>query len=142
MIMLDRMMFGGGWLPLGKRRRRQEDGFRQEVNSTFTSNVNAFHTALKTQYPRFSESIEEPSGCAEVVAAICICAEQTFTESAATHKALGSACYIALDAYSGSHLERDVKDEIARIPPRDYRDVTGVLKLVQIIKTHRLRIKT
>ncbi|KAJ7710259.1 hypothetical protein B0H14DRAFT_704231 [Mycena olivaceomarginata] len=109
-----------------------------------TSNADAFQTALKTKYPRFSESIKEPSGRAEMVAAICICAEQTFTESAATHKALGPACYIALNAYTGSDLERDVKDEITRIPPQDYRDIKDeiVPKLVQIIKTHRLRIKT
>jgi len=119
-------------------------------NLTFRTNVAAFKTSLQTRYPGILNSMERPSGCAAVVAALCICAEQTFTQSASTLAAFGPACSIALDAYLGSDLERDVKTEIARIPPQDYPKVTEkdrhrtkniVPKLVEIIKTHRLRIK-
>ncbi|KAF8135879.1 hypothetical protein K438DRAFT_761539 [Mycena galopus ATCC 62051] len=100
------------------------------------ANVEAFVAALTRKYPHITESLCTQTGLAEAIAAVSICAEQTFTESAATRKEMGPACSVALDAYVGSDLERDMKNEIARIPPKD----DWHAKLVEIIITHRLRI--
>ncbi|KAJ7891637.1 hypothetical protein B0H14DRAFT_2687837 [Mycena olivaceomarginata] len=106
--------------------------------SAADTNVETFITVLETKYPRITESLQTQAGRAEAIAAVSICAEQTFIEFTATSKALGPACFVALDAYVGSDLERDVKDEIARILPEDKK--MFVSKLIEIIKTHRLRI--
>ncbi|KAJ7813619.1 hypothetical protein B0H14DRAFT_2852568, partial [Mycena olivaceomarginata] len=100
------------------------------------ANVEAFVAALTRKYPRITEFLSIPTSRAEAIAAVSICAEQTFTESTATRKEMGPACSVALDAYVGSNLEREVKNEIARIPPED----DWHAKLVEIIITHRLRI--
>jgi len=96
------------------------------------------------------ESIWTHSGRAAVLAAICICVEQTFTESSAHESAFSSAFSTALDAYLGSALQGDVNRGIARFTLQDYKEVLDphggsstkkiVPKLVEVIKTHRLRI--
>lgn len=75
------------------------------------------------------------------VSAICIVAEQTFTESAAISKVLRRACSVALKAYLGSDLERDVKRAIAQVPPEDLvRDGPSIPKLVEITRSRCLRM--
>ncbi|KAJ7795291.1 hypothetical protein B0H14DRAFT_2621067 [Mycena olivaceomarginata] len=97
------------------------------------TNVKAFMIALILKHPflMLSSRTRTQEARAELVAAICIVAEQTFTESAATSNTLWRVGFLTLKAYLGSDLERDVKGYFAR----DELD-----KLVEIIRTNRLRI--
>jgi len=85
------------------------------------------------------------------VVAICICTEQTFIEAAAHPGTFGAAFSAALDTYFGSTLQNAVNRAIAKLSPQDYKEVVDphggpstrkvVSELVEIIKTHRLRIR-
>nr|GAT48550.1 predicted protein [Mycena chlorophos] len=91
----------------------------------------------------------------EAIAAACICIDQTFMEASACAADFPAAFQIALDAYfSVEHTPRSiVNKEIAKFSPQDYREVVdpgsseqqltrkAVLKLVEIIKAHRLRLR-
>ncbi|KAJ6585477.1 hypothetical protein B0H19DRAFT_1059699 [Mycena capillaripes] len=71
--------------------------------------------------------------------AICICAEQTFTEASAQRQAFGPACSAALDAYLGSPLEESVNREIANSVPDFYSDLMAA-QMGELIPSHRLRM--
>jgi hypothetical protein len=72
--------------------------------------------------------------------AICICAEQTFTEASAMKEAFSPAFSAALDVYLASSLREDVNREIAALSDQDYKDEDKIVtKLVQIIESHPLR---
>jgi hypothetical protein len=77
--------------------------------------------------------------------AICICAEQTFSEASATVAGFSPAFSAALDAYLASSLREDVNREIAALSDQDYKEEDNfgtrkfVTKLVRIIESHPLR---
>ncbi|KAJ7139166.1 hypothetical protein C8R44DRAFT_764001 [Mycena epipterygia] len=103
--------------------------------------VNACITILETKYSQMEESLLGDSGRSELVAAICICAEQTFTEASANEVGFSLAFAAALDAYLGSTLQEDVNREISGLTDQEYADKTlYVPKLVEIIKLHPLHI--
>ncbi|KAJ7737923.1 hypothetical protein B0H14DRAFT_2992712 [Mycena olivaceomarginata] len=103
------------------------------------SNVDACITFLKRTYPRLAESSLPISECSKLVAAICICAEQTFTEASAKEEGFPLAFSAALDLYLTSSLQEAVNREIATLSPQVDR-MTKVIKLVEIIQSHPLRI--
>jgi len=87
------------------------------------------------------------SGRAAVVAALCICAEQTFSQEFAKTQAFVTAFSRALDAYLSSTIKSEVESTIATLPLHDYEQMMNpdhweqvALRLVVIITTHRLRI--
>jgi len=71
---------------------------------------------------------------AEMVAAICICAEQTFTEASARKQTFVAAFSNAVGVYAGSN-QQIVNKAITELARKD-----DPAQLVEIIKTHRLRI--
>jgi hypothetical protein len=83
---------------------------------------------------------------------ICICAEQTFSQASTSRADFSVAFRKALDAYVASKLNDNVKNAIAKLPQQDYKEVENpgapwyqqqkkvVAPLVEIIKTHRLRM--
>ncbi|KAJ7230011.1 hypothetical protein GGX14DRAFT_692008, partial [Mycena pura] len=93
-----------------------------------------------------------PHGCAELFAIICICAEQTFSQASIYGVDFSDAFSKALDAYISSTLDDSVRNAIAKLPQQDYQEVENpgdpsyrqqkkvVAPLVEIVKTHRLRI--
>ncbi|KAJ7133055.1 hypothetical protein C8R44DRAFT_870504 [Mycena epipterygia] len=96
-------------------------------------------TILEAHYPS-SELLQTESGRAEMIAAICICAEQTFSEASAQTEAFAAAFSTAFNAYVTSTVRDEVNGKIAGLPPQD--DEAERDALVDIIKTHRLRIGT
>jgi len=100
--------------------------------------VNAYITIFERKYPRVEESLIQDSGWSELLAAICICAEQTFSEASATEDAFGPAFSAALDAYLASSLREDVNREIAALFGQDYQEEKKLL--AKIIESHPLRI--
>jgi len=131
------------------RPRRDPRPLRRDPLLCFLDNVDTCTTALETKYPHVLESLQTKSEHAKMVAAICICTEQTFTQASAKEEAFAVAFSTALDAYIGSTLQNDVNEEIAVLPPQyfeeredpnDWRAFKKVVpKLVEIIKKHRLR---
>ncbi|KAF7328475.1 hypothetical protein MVEN_02534400 [Mycena venus] len=97
-------------------------------------NVKCCIDTLTTIYPRVIESIGTKSGRTEVAAAICICIEQTFTQGATCKEAFGAAFSKALSVYIES-TQQLVNKAIAELPR-----LHDMKKLIEIIKTHRLRI--
>jgi len=103
-------------------------------------------TALTTLHPHLYKSFKAKSGRLELVATICICAKQTFIQAAAQEEAFATAFTVALDAYSGSTLQKDVNQEIAGLLPQDYEPGPDSPKwqittsLVNIIIAHPLDI--
>ncbi|KAJ7055877.1 hypothetical protein C8F01DRAFT_1157997 [Mycena amicta] len=89
---------------------------------------------------------------AEVVAAVCICVEQTFTQASASMADFPSAFSKALEVYVSPDcsVRISVNKEIAKFSPHDYREIPdpssnqprrkAVSKLVEIIKIYRLRV--
>ncbi|KAJ7824467.1 hypothetical protein B0H14DRAFT_2767765 [Mycena olivaceomarginata] len=135
-----------------------------QQTSQVDNNIRDCFETFIAVYPHVSNTLETKSGCAEVLAgmkllilipllllstAICICAEQTFTQASAKKQAFSAAFATALNAYHGSDLESNVNNSIARFSSQDYEEVDGprwdlvkkvVPKLLEIIKAHRLRI--
>ncbi|KAJ7713069.1 hypothetical protein B0H16DRAFT_1478984 [Mycena metata] len=95
--------------------------------------------------------LESSSGQAELVTAICICIEQTFTQASAHQESFGPAFSTALDAYLASTIKDAVNSAITALPAQDFEQVDREYswkpvkkvapKLVYIIKNHRLRKK-
>jgi len=56
-------------------------------NRTFADNVARCTSLLKAKYPNLDHTLKRVAGLAEVKAAICICAEQTFSEALGRKKA-------------------------------------------------------
>ena len=71
------------------------------------------------------------------VSAICICAEQTFSEAGARKKAFLGAFSVALDAYLASPMRDSVNKAIDEMPL-----VHFVQELADIVTGHRLRTAT
>lgn len=71
----------------------------------------------------------------QLSAALCISAEQTFTEASAKRKAFAPALSIALEKYSKSGLRDEVDQVIGRLNESDYQG-----QLYGIIANHRLRL--
>ncbi|KAJ6779216.1 hypothetical protein DFH09DRAFT_1325148 [Mycena vulgaris] len=106
----------------------------------YFDNVDACVTILERKCPRMEESLLRDSGRSELLAAICICAEQTFRKASANEAGFSPAFSAALDAYLVSSLQEDVNREIAAASDQDYKETEFVEKLVETIKSHPLRI--
>ncbi|KAF7300078.1 hypothetical protein MKEN_01330900 [Mycena kentingensis (nom. inval.)] len=80
----------------------------------------------------------------EVVAAICICLEQTAIQASASGTDFAPAFSRALEAYFApdAPLRASVNREISKFSPQDYREPTkkAAEKLAEVIRTHRLRL--
>ncbi|KAJ7926799.1 hypothetical protein B0H13DRAFT_2313296 [Mycena leptocephala] len=61
------------------------------------------------------DAVKTGAGKAEMVAAICICMEETFTEAFTKKKALSAAFVAAPDAYLGSPLQQNMNRKIAEL---------------------------
>jgi len=87
------------------------------------------------------ESLQMVSGQAYLLALICVCAEQTFTQASATEKGFARAFSIALDAYMKSTASDEANQAIkVLLEGRDRLDDFLRKELGDIIKKHRLRI--
>jgi len=116
----------------------------------FENNAGTCTDTLRTIYPDLDESLLTTSGRAEVLAAVCVCAEQTFTQASARASAFSTAWETALRAYLASTEQDNVNQAIATLYSQEYMEVVNpnawwqskkiVPKLVEIIKSHRLRI--
>ena len=73
---------------------------------------------------------------------ICICAEQTFTQTSATEGGFGQAFLTALDAYVKSTVRDEVNRAIKVLLEGEDGSVDFIEKgLVDIIKNHCLRMQ-
>ncbi|KAJ7241767.1 hypothetical protein C8J57DRAFT_1526562 [Mycena rebaudengoi] len=101
---------------------------------------------FETHYPS-AQFPKTESGRAMIIAAICICAEQTFTEASALRLQFSPAFQAALNAYVGSKIQADVNGKIAEFLEQDFAETIGeryrkkkkiTPKLVEIIMDHPL----
>jgi hypothetical protein len=76
------------------------------------------------------------------VPAICICAEQTFSEAGAKKKAFVDAFSAALDAYLASPMRDSVNKAIESLPPDYFKAHWEMKELADIVEGHRLRTVT
>ncbi|KAJ6452587.1 hypothetical protein C8R45DRAFT_945571 [Mycena sanguinolenta] len=115
------------------------------------SNISICTTTLLNKFPRsVVQSFHTNSGFATLMAAICICAEQTFSQANAIPQAFSASFSTALKAYLKSTLWTEVNSTIAGLHPEDYEGAENsgaggsvprvIPKLVEIIKTHPLRM--
>ncbi|KAF7335086.1 hypothetical protein MVEN_02259200 [Mycena venus] len=83
---------------------------------------------------------------AELISAICICTEQTFTEASTTPEKFCTAFSTALHVYVGSTLESTVNKKIRALPWEDYKDRWNLADselhecMIEIIMSHPLRL--
>jgi len=93
------------------------------------------------EFPSLDESIQTVSGQAELLASICICAEQTFTEASAKEQGFAQAFPIALEAYVKSTARDEANNAIKVLFEGMARlDRFPLEQLEDIIKNHHLRI--
>ncbi|KAF7354256.1 hypothetical protein MVEN_01113600 [Mycena venus] len=92
--------------------------------------------AILDQNSYMMENLHTRSGRAVVIAALCICAEQTFF---AQSKPLSTAFSRAFHAYLSSTIKAQVESDIATLLLQDYEEVTK-RKLTDIITRHKFRI--
>ncbi|KAJ6601688.1 hypothetical protein DFH09DRAFT_1125721 [Mycena vulgaris] len=107
--------------------------------------------AIKEKYPE-AHSIKwrkDLRSRAELVSAICICLEQTFSEAHAEGIQVASAFSKAFDAYHGSALQTTVDGELAVLPwpsvnkiPAEWYSSDLHRNMIEIITTHPLRINS
>ncbi|KAJ7900407.1 hypothetical protein B0H13DRAFT_2336614 [Mycena leptocephala] len=100
---------------------------------------------LNQKYSHMMESLSIRSGRAAVIAALCICAEQTFSQGFAKTQAFVAAFSQAFHAYLSFPIKSQVESAIATLPLQHYEQVKSpdadlALMLVDIIITHQLRI--
>ncbi|KDR79401.1 hypothetical protein GALMADRAFT_1238572 [Galerina marginata CBS 339.88] len=105
----------------------------------FLSNVKFCVQVFLTKFPGLEESLQTLSGRAELIAALSICAEQTFTQASAKEQGFSTAFSTALSAYGKSTVMEDVDKAIRDLDlaQEEYRE-----KLVHIITKHPLCINT
>ncbi|KAF7368544.1 hypothetical protein MVEN_00177700 [Mycena venus] len=112
-------------------------------------NISHCMRALNHKFPNIEESIKTPVGCGELLALLCICAEQTFTEESAVDKHFGPAFSRAIVAYIGSPTEAKMIKEIREIVDLPEIGIQQTLEriddqaemLTKIIMKHPLRIR-
>ncbi|KAJ7508201.1 hypothetical protein B0H11DRAFT_67447 [Mycena galericulata] len=113
---------------------------------TFESNVEAATAILNENYSDMMENLSTRSAFAAVIA-VCICAEQTFSEGFAGSGTFAHAFERAFIAYISSASKSEVESTIKALALQDNEDDEDRErsrqhneKLVHIIQKHRLRI--
>ncbi|KDR79393.1 hypothetical protein GALMADRAFT_137235 [Galerina marginata CBS 339.88] len=101
-------------------------------------NVKFCIQVLLDKFPGLEESLQTLSGRAELIAALSICAEHTFTQASAKEQGFSTAFSTALSAYIKSTIMEDVIKAIKDLAQEEeYME-----QLVHIIRKHPLRINT
>jgi len=89
-----------------------------------------------------SEELPRPARF-EQICAICICAEQTFSQAKVNGEDFSPAFAIAMEAYMNGELRGEVIKEIqvnAKLEDEFELSGAAVTSLVEILKAHRLRL--
>ncbi|KDR79415.1 hypothetical protein GALMADRAFT_154320 [Galerina marginata CBS 339.88] len=100
-----------------------------------SDNVKFCIPVLLKKFPGLEKSLKTLSGRAELIAALSICAEQTFTQASAKKQGFSTAFSTALGAYVKSTIMEDVIKAIRNLAQEEYMG-----QLVHIITKHPLRI--
>ncbi|KAJ6526128.1 hypothetical protein DFH09DRAFT_1328664 [Mycena vulgaris] len=97
---------------------------------------------LNQNYSHMMKNLHTLSALAAVIAALCICAEQTFSQEFAQSETFAAAFSRAFHAYLLSTIKSQVESAIATLTLQDYEEGNreAISMLVDIIKTHQLRI--
>jgi len=132
-------------VPFGVRslQRRLTETFDETTEEKiFWVNVDSCTSALVNKFSSLDESSKTVSGRAELLASICVCAEQTFVQASATKLNFDQAFSIALNAYVKSTVRDEANEAIkVLLEGGDRLDTFKLSKqLGNIVKNHRLRI--